>query len=70
MNDTLFKQKVRESGYRYQFLCEKLGITNQGFAKKRNGKIPFKVDEINTLTELLGLSANERDDIFGLISSR
>ena len=70
MNKILFKQKVRESGYRYQFLCDKLGISNQGFAKKRNGTIPFKVNEINTLTELLGLTADERDDIFGLISTK
>ena len=66
MNDILFKQKVQDSGLKYQFISEKLGISSEGLIKKRKGIIPFKVSEINILTDLLHLNADERDDIFGL----
>lgn len=66
MNDILFREKVRESGYKYSFISEKLGISVEGLIKKRKGKIPYKVSEINTITELLNLTTAERDDIFGL----
>ena len=70
MNDILFRQKVSDSGYKYQFLCGKLGISQAGLSKKRKGKIPYKVNEINILTDLLGLTVAERDDIFGLESPK
>ena len=66
MNDLLFRQKVKESGYKYSFISEKMGVSVEALIRKRKGKIPFKVCEINTLTELLGLTVAERDDIFGL----
>lgn len=70
VNETLLNQKVKESGYKYNFISRQLGITEFGLIKKRNGKIPFKVDEINKLTELLHLTASERDDIFDLKSTK
>ena len=70
MNDALLQKKVKDSGYKYRFICEKLGISNEGLLKKRKGKIPYKVNEINTITELLNLTATERDDIFGLESPK
>jgi len=66
MNDVLFRQKVRDSGYKYKFICEKLGISQNGLIKKRKGKIPYKVNEINLLADLLGLTVAERDEIFDL----
>lgn len=70
MNDTLFKEKVKNSGYKYKFICDKLGLSHEGLLKKRKGIIPFKVCEINALTKLLSLSAKERDDIFDLESPK
>lgn len=70
MNDLLFRQKVRDSGYKYKHISDKIGITHEALIKKRKGIIPFKVCEINILTELLGLSVAERDDIFGLKSPK
>ena len=70
MNDLLFRQKVKESGYKYSFISEKMGVTDAALIRKRKGIIPFKVNEINTLTELLGLTVAERDDIFGLKSPK
>lgn len=69
MDDVLFKAKVDENGMKFRFIAEKLGITEFGLIKKRNGMIPFKVCEINTITELLHLTSKERDAIFGLESS-
>ena len=70
MNEELFEQKVKESGLKYSFIAQKLGITEFGLIKKRQGKIPFKVSEINIITEILHLTASERDTIFGLISTK
>ena len=66
MNDSLFQQKVRDSGLKYKFICEKLGISDGALIKKRKGIIPWKVIEINGLVDILHLSAKERDDIFDL----
>ena len=70
VNEKLFNQKVEDNGVKYNFLSQKLGITPYGLIKKRKGQIPFKVNEINILSELLHLSASERDEIFDLKSSR
>ena len=65
-----FDQKVADSGYKFDFISKQLGITEFGLIKKRKGTIPFKVDEINKLTELLHLTAPERDAIFDLKSTK
>ena len=70
MNKLLFDEKVKSKGTKYKFLAEKLGITETGLIKKREGVIPFKVCEINALTDLLSLTADERDIIFGLTSPK
>jgi len=70
MNEALFAQKVHDSGLKFNYISRELGITQNGLIKKRNGTIPFKVNEINKITELLHLSAPERDAIFDLKSSK
>ena len=70
MDDELFKQKADEKGLKLSYISEQLGITHEGFIKKRRGIIPFKVREINIITEILGLTASERDRIFGLKCSK
>ena len=69
MNDELFREKVKESGLKFNYIAHKIGITEFGLIKKRRGKIPFKVSEINALTELLNLTEKERDAIFRLEST-
>lgn len=70
INEALFNQKVKENGVKFNFLSQKLGISENALIKKRNGRIPFKVNEINVLSGLLHLTAAERDDIFDLKSSK
>ncbi len=70
MNIGLLEQKVEDKGLKFKFLAEKLGISQGAFIRKRNGDIPWKVSEINILTEMLSLTVSERDDIFGLESPK
>lgn len=70
VNAELFDQKVGESGFKFKYIAKQLGITEYGLIKKRKGVIPFKVNEINILTPLLNLTADERDTIFDLKSSK
>ena len=69
VNEKLFNQKVKDSGYKFDYIAKKMGITTYGLIKKRKGQIPFKVAEINLLSMMLNLSAGERDIIFDLKSS-
>ena len=55
---------IKESGYRVQFLAEKLNLSNQGFLNKRNGIHEFTTGEVSTLQELLKLSDDEMLSIF------
>ena len=66
MNNQLLDEKVKENGRKYNFIARQIGITEFGLIKKRKGIIPWKINEINTITELLNLTEDERDDIFGL----
>ena len=68
VNDSLFTKKVDDNGIKFGYISDKLGITRYALIKKRKGLSPFKISEINQITELLHLSADERDDIFGLRS--
>jgi len=70
MNDLLFRQKVKNSGYKWKFISEKLGISESALIKKRKGLLQYKIGEVNTIVEVLGLTAVERDDIFGLKGTR
>ena len=59
------KKKVKESGLKTAFICEKLNLTRSGWCKKLNGKSPFKVAEIQILCDILGItSLREKDQIF------
>lgn len=71
MTDTgLLEKKIRESGYRIEFVAEKCGLTPQGFLKKRNNETEFKASEILALRILLNLSDEESNAIFFCPQSR
>ena len=70
MNDLLFRQKVKDSGYKWKYICEKLGISESALIKKRKGILQYKVNEVNAVVEILGLTVAERDDIFDLKGTR
>ena len=64
MNAVLLKEKMDSSGLKYNYIAEQLGISPQGFIKKRKGVIPFTIKEVSLIKDLLGLTNAERDKIF------
>ena len=64
MNQVLLEEKMESSGLKYNYIADHLGISPQGFIKKRKGQIPFTVREVGLMKTLLGLTNSERDKIF------
>ena len=63
-NSAMLRQKIRESGYKMEFIASRCGLTYYGFLKKLNNETEFKASEIVVLKGLLDLSNEERDEIF------
>ena len=64
VNTQLLDEKIERSGFRIGFLIEKLGLSRNGFDKKRKGKTPFRLAEVYVLSDLLRLSESEEKEIF------
>lgn len=65
MLDTqLLDDKIKKSGLKLGFLVENLGLSRNGFDKKRKGVTPFRTAEIYVLCDLLNLSDSEKAAIF------
>lgn len=63
-NTELLREKIKQSGYKLQFIAKKVGITYQSLSNKINNKSEFRANEIQALYDLLGLSEAERVAIF------
>jgi hypothetical protein len=55
---------IASKGLKSSYIAEKLGISYPSFWGKMTGKRQFKVSEIGTLKEILGLTKAETYDIF------
>lgn len=64
VNTQLLDEKIEESGLKLGFIVDTLGLSRQGFDKKRKGITPFKAPEIYVLCDLLKISNTERESIF------
>ena len=65
VNTQLLDEKIDKSGLKTNYIVEKLGISRNGFDKKRKGKITFRTSEIYVLCDLLRITDDEeRDKIF------
>ena len=65
MTDTKrLRQKIEESGIKYTFIAEKLGLTKQGLSRKLEDGTDFKVPQMFILKDILRLSAKEAREIF------
>lgn len=61
----VLKQRIKDSGVKYIFLANQLGLTYCGFKKKIDNQSKFDVCEVKKLCELLNItSLKERDYIF------
>ena len=63
-NRNALEDKVQKSGYRLDFICEKIGITYQSWLNKIKNISEFKQSEIVKLAKLLNLSQDEINVIF------
>lgn len=64
VESNMLEKKMSESGLKIDFICNTLGLSNQGFSKKRKGITPFKAAEIYVLCDLLSIADDERTKIF------
>ena len=60
----LLQVKIKESGYKLNYVAERCGLTYQGLKKKLDGETEFKVSEMGILKDLLKLTEDEVQAIF------
>lgn len=63
-NTVLLREAVARSGYKRTYIAQRIGLTYQGYLNKERGESEFKQSEIEGLSELLRLSAAEKEAIF------
>ena len=59
-----FEEAVARSGLKLRFIAGKVGISYQTFMNKRNGLTDFTISEAQTLSDVLGMTAEDRESIF------
>ena len=64
VNTQLLDDYIATSGLKVGYIVEKVGLSRQGFDKKRKGKTPFRVSEIYVISDLLRLTDDEKNKIF------
>lgn len=65
MNRQMLVDKIRDSGLKTGFICEKLGMSRNSLKNRLEGKYEFTIRDVQTLCDLLRIkSAREREDIF------
>lgn len=60
----LLNYKIKESGYRFNFIADKMSISRTALYNKINGKTEFYASEIQSLSEILNLGIEEKEKIF------
>lgn len=63
-NTAKLEMAIARAGLTKRFLAEKLNLSSMGFYKKVHNLTEFKASEIEILSVLLKLTAEERDTIF------
>ena len=61
---TNLKKKIYGSGMTFIYIAQKAGITRETLYNRLLGKGEFTASEIVALTEVLGLTSEEREKIF------
>lgn len=67
-NTALLKKIINESGLKYDYIAEKIGISRQSLWMKINDNSEFKASEIQKLCSVLNIQRDKRDSIFFLSS--
>ncbi len=66
----LIENYIRARGYRMGFVASALHISSNALRHKLDGKVQFRLDEAEGLSNLLGLTMAERDACFFSTLSR
>lgn len=65
MTDTLkLRKRIKDSGFRLGFVAKMLGISTYTLQRKLDNDSEFKISEVDALSKLLGLTPNEKNDLF------
>ena len=64
VNTLLLDERIEQSGFRVGHIIDTLGLSRNGFDKKRKGKTPFRKAEIYVLCDLLKLDEADQKRIF------
>lgn len=63
-NTKLLEQAIDRSGLKKGKIAERLGVSRAGLINLINDRAEFKVSQMLVLSDLLGLTSEERDAIF------
>ena len=58
------RDRIKQSGMKYRYVAERVGITPYALQRKIDNESEFKVSEVDALADLLGLTLWEKDAIF------
>ncbi len=66
MTDTLkLRERIMQSGLKYKYIAEQMGLTRYGLMQKINNQYDFKSSEIAMLCDILRIeSLDEKEKIF------
>ena len=63
-NGKLLKEIAKAKQITLQELADALGLTRQGLSKKIENRSEFRVSEVSKISDLLGLSEQQRREMF------
>lgn len=65
LNKNMFNSVVARTGMTHKELSQKIGISKNTLSSKVNNKVPFNVNEIDRICQVLGITNdNEKAQIF------
>lgn len=64
VNTQLLDEKINSSGLKVGYIVDTVGLSRNGFDKKRKGKLAFRVAEIYVLCDILKISDEDKQRIF------
>lgn len=63
-NSKLLKETIRQSGLKKSYIANALGMSRPTFRAYLDGKMEFRVNQMNTLCALLSIEPELREAIF------
>lgn len=65
MTDTTkLRQRIKDAGYRLNYVAKMLGISQYTLQKKLDNDSEFKISEVDALAKLLSLTPVEKNALF------